>query len=161
MKPYNPEQAFTLLEILIVLLILGIILSFTMFSFTASIRRAEVTEAARSLVADITKIRNTSTKSSITTSMEWPNNAGENITAYTLNAGTPVQHSVDPKIVLTCLPEALSACDIKKLSYAPPYGEIESGLTFRVSSALNSTVKPMFVKVSGVTGKVIFSATQN
>lgn len=146
-------SGFTIIELLVVILIIGILSVIFFESFTLGLRRAELNEAASQIASDFKKARSISQKQSIDIKVSWP---GSNFTTYTITQGTTVsRYNVPNGVTVSCS----SDCGSNSFTYNAPYGELEgitSGPIFTLSSPSTSLNNPATeVRIVGVTGKVI------
>lgn len=156
----------TLIEVLVVISIVGILMGIMSISFTKFMRNNQVMDAARSFAGDLLIARSAAQKSSTASSLSWTVSADQPILSYTLTLGaTTSTHTPASGISVTCLSATGGACTtpaaLHVINYTAPYGEADQGAVFKVAWASDSSIRPLYVKVGGLTGKVIFSASQD
>ena len=155
-------SGFTLLEILIVMAIIGILAAIGYSSYLKTTRSNQVAEGARVFAGDLIALRDAAQKTSVDATITWTAAPDQAITSYVINrSNTDATRTPASAIVITCVSATGGACSAKTIEYDAPYAETEAGAVFKISSAYDSSVRPLFVKVGNVTGKVMFSDKQD
>lgn len=154
------QHAFTLIELLIVLAILGILMGLFSVSYLRSIRAAEVREGANQIAADLRAARASAQRQSAPGAFRWA--ATGNLTGYTVEipsgTTTPKVATLPRGVTFRCESGCPSA---RTLTYNAPYGEMTtaiSGIRFIVESQ-TANVPAIEVRVVGVTGRVMLVVT--
>ncbi len=148
------RDAFTLIEILVVLAIIGILLGIFSLNYVRSIRSAELRDAATQVTADFRRARSQAQRGSADVVIEWTQSGTEN-TATTYAVGG-VSRNLPNGVKLSCTLNCTGS-GVKSVTYTAPYGEIGTSgsvLTLK-SSASSMGITDLEVRVVGVTGKVI------
>ena len=143
------KQGFTLLELLLVLVVVGILAALGFSTFIGAQRNAQLQEAVTQFATDLQRARSAAQRDN--------QNAGvalltEDPSSYTL--------TIDGKTTVRKMPHGTQVQMVGQrgdsVTYRAPYGEIGIGDTsFAVSSARVDKVRR--VRVIGVTGKVVLS----
>ncbi|GGS35109.1 pilus assembly FimT family protein [Deinococcus knuensis] len=155
-------SGFTLLEILIVMAIIGILAAIGYSSYLKTTRSNQVAEGARIFAGDLIALRDAAQKTSVDTRITWTAAPDQAIGNYTMTrSGTATARTPANTVVITCVAATGGACSARTITYAAPYAETSAGAVFKISSAYDSSVRPLFVKVGNVTGKVMFSDQQD
>ena len=154
MKARAGRGGFTLLEILVVLGILGILGAIGYSSYLRSIRLGQLREAAYQVASDLRSARSSAMRLSQSASVSWA--ASGAVTSYSVvTAGSSSARSVPNTLSFSCQ----SGCATKSIIYTAPYGEL-GGATGSIlsfsSPSINATI---YVKIVGVTGKVMVTDT--
>ncbi|WP_135229173.1 pilus assembly FimT family protein [Deinococcus fonticola] len=146
-------SAFTLVEILIVLAIIGILAGIFGWNVISSIRKAELREAANQVASDFRRARSQAQRGSADVAIDWTLDTNGNITAYSV-AGQ--SRPVVNKVSMSCTTGCGSGSSItNKVTYTAPYGELgATGNVFTLRSPMTS-LPSIEVRIVGVTGKVI------
>ena len=141
-------EGFTLVELLLVLVIVGILVSLGSGPYLEAQRRAHLREAAVQFAADLQRARGAAQRHSQDASVTLDADAS----SYTLTLGGVVAARRLPHGARVEVERGSGV-----VSYTAPYGEVNSALNkrFVISSARTDAVR--YVKVIGVTGKVIVS----
>jgi prepilin-type N-terminal cleavage/methylation domain-containing protein len=161
--PLPREQAFTLLELLIVMAIVAILVGIAAAALNRTIRNNQVAEGAQAFAASLQSARNSSQRDSLGATLAWVGSGvGQSFSSYTVTRGTqPRTQGLPSGIVAKCvLLGTLTGCATNSLGYSAPYAEVTAGAIFQVFHSTDSGARPLFVKVGGVTGKVIVSESQ-
>ncbi|WP_420596707.1 pilus assembly FimT family protein [Deinococcus sp.] len=143
---------FTLLEMLVVLAIIGILAGIGYFNYLRQIRIGQVREAATQVATDLRTARDSAMRLTQPASISWTTTTP--ISSYNLNLpGRNTARNVPNSLNFVCQ----SGCDSKKIAYQAPYGELNgaTGTILRFDSPLVDKI--FYVKVVGVTGKVILT----
>ncbi|WP_424949746.1 pilus assembly FimT family protein [Deinococcus sp.] len=158
-------RGFTLIEVLIVLVIVGIVTAVLVAFSADSYRKTQLRDGATQLVADLNRARGQAQRSSTDSVVTIDGAAGTPFATYKTTWGgnvagvapTPVNRSLADPIRVA----PYNASYLPTITYSAPYGEINSaiGIVWEVSSL--STSAKLYIKSVGVTGKVILSATPN
>ena len=146
------RQGFTLLELLLVVTIIGVMSAVSISGFRAASDRARVNQAAAQLSADLQRARSASQRynreARFITDTATANSYELVINGDTLERTLPAGAQ-------------LSADNALNIRYSAPFGEIGDAVPSRIKVDLaNRSAKPLYVKVLGVTGKVVLSAVQ-
>lgn len=143
------KDAFTLIEFLVVLAIIGILAGIFGWSLLSSIRKAELREAANQVASDFRRARSQAQRGSADVVIEWTLDTNGNITAYSV-AGQ--SRPVANRVKISCT----TGCGTSnKVTYTAPYGELgATGNVFTLRSPMTS-LPSIEVRIVGVTGKVI------
>lgn len=158
---------FTLIEVLIVVLIIGIITAVLVAFSADSYRKTQLRDGASQMIADLNRARSQAQRSStdsvvsIVGAVGSPDNRYTTTWAVAGTTSTTTQKTLPAPIRVAPYSAANS---IKTITYSAPYGEVGgsnavSGILWEISSLSTST--KLYVKAVGVTGKVILSATPN
>lgn len=153
------NQGFTLLEMLIVIGVIAILGSIFGMELMGQVRNARVREAAQTLATQIQGLKSAAVKTSQGASLVW---STVDPKTYTLTrAGASTNYTLPNSARVSCIAVAPIACPTNNtLSFLAPAGESSTGLVLMVEST-NGTANPVFIKVVGLTGKVVLSASQN
>lgn len=163
----NPRtvQGFTLLEVLIVVVIVGIVTAVLVAFSSDSYRKTQLRDGATQLVADLNRARGQAQRSSTDSTVALTGTVGNPNAAYTTTWGGAVAGvAAMPVSRSLAIPVRVSPYNNtyfpNTITYSAPYGEINAiGILWEVSSL--STSAKLYIKSVGVTGKVILSATPN
>jgi len=151
----HARSGFTLLEILVVLVILGILSGVMAFSLLGNLRRSEVRNAAAQVMADLRLARMNAQKTGLVSPVTITNGTG-NYTAQT-SAGAVQIRTLENGVTLW----ATTSTNGFQVTYRPPFGTLDTiGLVWEVRSHATQ-VPPLYIKVVGVTGKVILSESRD
>lgn len=151
------EFAFTLVELLAVLAIVGIITAVIVAFSADSYRKTQLRDGAVQLVADLNRARAQAQRNSTDSVVTLSGTVGSPDASYTTAwaGGAAVTRSLPAPVRV-----APVSSDFREATYRAPYGEVNLlGVIWEVSSA--STSAKLYVKAVGVTGKVMLSATQD
>ncbi|AZI42338.1 prepilin-type N-terminal cleavage/methylation domain-containing protein [Deinococcus psychrotolerans] len=141
------ESGFTLLELLIVMVIIGILATILFFNFTAQFQKTRLRNAVTMLSSDLERARSASWRSGQNTKIQLLGNGS----GYTYQQGVSTSTVVFPDGVTASLAPASLA---NSISYTAPFadtGAISGTFTLR-------GVNPSYtdaIRIIGVTGKVI------
>ncbi len=141
------KGGFTLLELLLVLVIVGILASLGMSTFIRAQRNAQLQEATVQFAADLQRARSAAQRHNQNARVA----LGEEPAAYTLALGGETSERRLPHDAQVRV-ERGSA----RVTYTAPYGEV-GALNKRFVITSGRTERVRYVKVIGVTGKVIIS----
>lgn len=159
----NRQDGFTLLELLIVMAIVAILAGIAAAALNRTIRNNQIAEGAQALAASFQSARNSSQRDSTGAVIAWAGTGtNQSFSSYTVTRGSQIRTQGLPTgIIAKCvLLGTLTACGTNSLSYNAPYAEVTNGAIFQVSHSTDASARPLFVKVGGVTGKVIVSESQ-
>ncbi|WP_161881985.1 prepilin-type N-terminal cleavage/methylation domain-containing protein [Deinococcus alpinitundrae] len=141
------QYGFTLLEILIVMVIIGILATILFFNFNAQLQKTRLRNAVTILSSDLERARSVSWRSGQNTKVQLLSNR----TGYTYQQGGSSSTVIFPDGVTASLsPTSLA----NAISYSAPFADTGaiSG-TFTLEAANPSYTST--IRVIGVTGKVI------
>lgn len=155
-------SGFTLLEMLIVLAVLGILIAAGLTTFAQQARQTLVRQAAVQVQADLEQLRSSAIRFNRNFQFRWSNAA---LNGYSVDAIDPVTAgAVVSKNRL--LPDGVkidvagSTPTTESVTYVSPLATLElTPPVFRVQIPNSSSTNPLFVKIIGVTGRVVISAT--
>ncbi len=170
----SPKQSgFTLIEMLIVLAIIGVLGAGALQIFGRETSQAQLRTVQSNLVADLAQARSTSQKLNVFRSVRFLSP-----TSYEIRQGAsfaavnPTSPPAPPAALVTVtLPANLqmekvtgsgptvSAITGESVTYQPPFGLAPAALAIRITNSNNSGLGALYIKVIGVTGKVISSAS--
>ena len=147
------RDAFTLIEMLVVLAIIGILAGIFGWSLLSSIRKAELREAANQVASDFRRARSQAQRGSADVVVDWTLDAGGKISSYSVaGQSRPVVNRVSMSCTTGC---GSGSSTINKVTYTAPYGELgATGNVFTLRSPMTS-LPSIEVRIVGVTGKVI------
>lgn len=169
-----PRAGFTLLEMLIVLSVLGILIAAGITTFAQQSRTALVRQAAVQVQSDLERLRSGSIKYNSPLRMRWSAtfkdrysvevpNPDVNGVVLSENRLLPVGTELDipptppdPPPAPPPAPPPTSS----QVFYNSPLAQVTANdRVFRVSLPNDTGVNPLYVKILGVTGRVMISAT--
>ena len=146
-------SGFTLIEMLLVIVIIAIMTSIAFFSLLRSFQQTALREAAVQVAADLKKSRlNAQKTGQLATLTITPNTS-----SYSMQTGTatPIIRQLPKRIVIT------NAVGVANISYQPPYGTLAAGgVTWQLVNPSNPDLR-LFIKITGITGKVSISERAN
>jgi prepilin-type N-terminal cleavage/methylation domain-containing protein len=145
------QRGFTLIELLIVLAILGILGGMTLWIYIRESRLSYVRQAAFELQADIENLRTSAIRLNGSAIFERLSNTQ---VRFTLPGAAPRTESLPPGVSIQ-----LGTGSNNSFTYQAPLATITTGSNVYEISLANAP--SVFVKVIGVTGKVVLSATSN
>ena len=146
------QQGFTLLELLLVVTIIGVMSAVSISGLRAASDRARVNEAATQLAADLQRARSAAQR--------YNQNASFKIDTATANSYKLTINGTTSERTLP-VGTQLAADSALTVQYSAPFGEIGNAVPSQLKINLaNRDTKPLYIKVLGVTGKVILSAVQ-
>ena len=153
-------RGFTVLELMIVLVVIGIIGAIFSYTLFNSFQSSLVQQGATQLAADLNRAKSLSQRSTTNSSVTISATGASNTyTTQWINASTGgilIQTSTLPNGISVSLPSTNGGSNI--VTFSPPFGTQDAvGEVWVVSGA--SRVPPLYVKVIGVTAKVVISAT--
>ncbi|UQN05551.1 Tfp pilus assembly protein FimT/FimU [Deinococcus sp. QL22] len=149
------QSGFTLLELLVVIAIIGILSGVMGFSLMGMLRRTEVRNAAAEVMADLRLARVNAQKTGLPSPVTIINGTG----SYTaqIRPGALQTRTLDSGVTL----QAVSSATALKVIYRAPFGTVDTiGLVWEVRSRATQ-VPPLYIKVVGITGKVILSDSRD
>jgi type II secretion system protein H len=149
------QSGFTLMELLVVIAIIGILSRVLGFSLLGNLRRTEVRNAAAEVMADLRLARVNAQKTGLISPVTITNGTG----SYTaqIRPGALQARTLGNGVTL----RAMSSTNGLSVIYRPPFGTLDTvGLTWEVRSRV-AQVPSLYIKIVGVTGKVILSASRN
>ncbi len=139
------QQGFTLLEMLVVMVIVGVLSALIFVNYARQVQQARLQSAVTSFSTDLEKARSAAWKSgqSVTISVL----ATKKGYTYTVN-------SAPPQVQTMTLPDGITFSAVATATYTPPFADVDA------SSNIFTLVSPNVsltddVRVIGVTGKVI------
>lgn len=147
------RQAFTLLELLIALTIIGVLAGIFGVSFIRSIRTAELRDAANQVVTDLRRARSQAQRGSTDVVLVLPGTSGG--TTYKVDT---VNKTLPSNVKVICKTNCGSGATTN-ITYQAPYGELGGGATgsvYTVRSPING-INDLEIRIVGVTGKVILT----
>lgn len=151
----HARAGFTLLEMLMVLVILGILTGVMAFNLLGNLRRTEVRNAAAQVMNDLRLARMNAQKTGLVSPVTIVNGTG-GYTAQT-NAGAVQIKTLENGVTLW----ATTSTNGFQVAYRPPFGTLDTiGLVWEVRSRA-AQVPSLYIKVVGVTGKVILSESRD
>lgn len=168
----NHQFGLTLIEMLIVLGIIGILGVGALSVFAREGKQAQIRTVQSGLVSDISQARSASQKLNLWRSIIFVDGSsyeirqGTSLTDVTSN--TPIATKQIPTGVLvqaisgsSSSPTIASIGSSTQIIYKPPFGLLStsSPWAMKISSSSNTSLSPLYVKVVGLTGKVITSAS--
>lgn len=144
-KRARGREGFTLLELLIVIVVVGILVSLGFSSFINAQRNAQLQEATAQFATDLQRARSTAQRYNRSANLV----LGQDGSSYTL--------TLDGAPTVRQLPHAAQIQRVKgsgTVTYSAPYGEVDAAdRHFVISTPRTDTTRS--VRVIGVTGKVI------
>lgn len=144
------RQAFTLLEILVVLAIIGILAGIFGWNIIRSIRTAELREAATQVATDLRRARSQAQRGSVAVQVSFPG-----VTAATSYTFAGQSRTLPNGVSISCKTNCTAAA--LNVTYTAPYGELgATGSVYTVSSPVNG-ITPYEIRIVGVTGKVVLT----
>ncbi|MFB9994415.1 type II secretion system protein [Deinococcus oregonensis] len=147
-------EGFTLIELLVVMAIIGIVAGVLGFSLLNNLRRTELQNAAAQLAADLRSTRTNAQKTGLVSALTVVA-GGTTYTAQTRSAEASAR-SLENGVTL--FPDSASPTAVQ---YYPPFGTLATTGTVWELRSPTTWIPSLFVKVVGVTGKVMVSATRN
>ena len=154
------ELAFTLVELLAVIAIVGIITAVIVAFSADSYRKTQLRDGASQLVADLNRARaqaQRTSSNSVVTLTAAVGSPDANYSTRWAGAATATSKILPASIRVAPYSSTYSQSAI---TYSAPYGEVPvTGIVWEVSSL--STATKLYIKAVGVTGKVMLSATPN
>ena len=153
MNAHSPRSGSTLVEILVVLAILGILMGLFGLTLLRSLRQNQLREAASQLAGDLRRSRADAQNSGQASTLTLDSAK----TRYTrvVGAGAPQALDVPNGVTVTAVEGGPS------VTYRPPFGTLGAdGAVWEVQSPASADLR-LYVKVVGITGKVMISATQD
>ncbi|WP_082506195.1 type II secretion system protein [Deinococcus sp. Leaf326] len=149
MKRRLGQEAFTLLEILVVLAIITVLMGIFSWGLIRSIRSAELREATSQVATDLRRARSQAQRGSADVVLVFPNSSGG--TSYKVDT---VNKTLPGSIQLIF--KGSSSGSTTNITYQAPYGELSGavGSVYTVRSPMNG-VGDLEIRIVGVTGKVI------
>lgn len=145
------RQAFTMIEVLVVIAIIGILAAIFGTTLIRSIRTAELREAANQVAADFQRARSLAQRGSTSVTIITPKGAAG--TSYSFNGQS---QTLPNNITLVCKTNC-GTSSAAVLTYQAPYGELAAtGSVFTVQSPLVG-IAALEIRTVGVTGKVILT----
>ncbi len=162
------QQGFTLLQTLVVMAIIGMLASVLGYYSYVSVQAGRLREAAQQVVVDIQRARSqaqqTSENSQVALCATISTSCVPAATnrVYTVRwgaGGTGAGSGTRTLPYNITLTSVATAAGSGYLAYTAPYAETEAtGPVWQVTSPA-SAVRPLYIKVVGVTGKVSLGAT--
>lgn len=144
---------FTLLEVLTVLAILGIVGGIFGWNLMRVLRQNELRDAAYQLVTELRRARGNTQKTGVATQVALQ--ADPTSYAVSVSGGVPDVQRLPHGVKVN---PAVTGSDVQ---YQPPFGTLDgSGVVWKLQSPADESLN-LYVKVVGITGKVMISATQN
>lgn len=156
---------FTLVELLIVMVIVGIVATILLGFFTSAYRKTQLRDGAVQLVTDLRQARLQAQRNSADSVVTLQSTATASPkSVYTTQWGTaaPVSRTLSTPVQVA--PYTSGTVAYNQVTYTAPYSELGGsaaaiGVIWEVSSPVTSS--KLYVKTVGVTGKVILSDTPN
>ncbi|WP_145975219.1 type II secretion system protein [Deinococcus gobiensis] len=151
MKRRLGQEAFTLLEILVVLSVIAILMVILSWGIIRSIRSAELREAASQVATDLRRARSQSQRGSADVVLVLPGSSGN--TSYKVDT---VNKTLPGNVQLIF--KGSSGGATTNVTYQAPYGELSGavGSVYTVRSPM-SGIGDLEIRIVGVTGKVILT----
>lgn len=150
------QQGVTLIEALIVMAIIGILLGMFGMQFMASIRNAQLREAATQFTADIIQARSKAQRESVDYQLRWGTGTSGDYSIGAVTAPTLKKRNLPHGVTITCT----QGCEPNDLTYTSPHSEVArstglAGGTLFTLTSPHKSIGTYQVKIMGVTGKVL------
>ena len=142
------KKGFSLIELLIVIAIMGILAAMGTALQQRAVQRARIQSATAQLAADLERARSSAQKSNTSASLSVASTTAHSY-SLTLNGQATTIDLPSQTQVQVAAPLSIT--------YTAPFGEVATTAMFTVR-AVGSSLPPLYVKVIGVTGKVVQSA---
>ena len=153
------SPGFTIIELLVVMVIVGAVTGALFVNLNRNRNRAQLREAALQVVTDLNRARAKAQQTSSGSVVQLASQTGA--TGYTTQwagASSATSRTLVNGVIAETVSPATAAG--RTISYAAPYAEIDGvGNVWKFTG--KGSIDPLYVKVVGVTGKVILSATQD
>ncbi len=143
-----------MLELLVVMAIIGIVAGVLGFSLLNNLRRTQLQDAAAQLSADLRQTRTNAQKTGLVSALTVVA-GGSTYTAQTRPTEAQAR-TLDHGIMLVPASTSLST-----VQYRPPFGTLASNGAMWELRSPTAWIPSLFIKVVGVTGKVMISATRD
>ncbi|WP_295817734.1 type II secretion system protein [uncultured Deinococcus sp.] len=142
---------FTLIEVLLVMAILAVVMGVLGLLLVRSLRQTQLREAASQVAGDLRRVRADAQKTGQVSTLTLAA-AGSR---YTMQAGSTAARVVEVPNQVTVTPVSGEP----RITYRPPFGTLGAeGAVWAVQSPAAADLR-LYVKIVGITGKVMISGT--